>query len=146
MFSYLYVTPQSGFTSFGLLVLRIVVGGAFIIYGQEKAFSPMGWLDAFGVHGVPPVFQLIAFLTELIGGGLIVLGLLTPLVALLIVIDMLTAIFTFLIPHGVTEWISAAKPLTLEKNIFYIASMVLFITTGAGRYSIDALIARRQIS
>lgn len=144
MMRILNTSPSTSSVGSGLLVLRVVVGGAFILYGQEKMFSPAGWLDAFGVHGIAPAFQLLAFLTELVGGAFLVVGFLTPVAAVLIAFDMLTAIVVFLVPHGATSWIDPTKPLTLEKNVFYIAAMLLFVSAGAGRFSIDALLQRRN--
>ncbi|HEX4224969.1 MAG TPA: DoxX family protein [Pseudonocardiaceae bacterium] len=78
-----------GGADFGLLVLRIVVGGTFGIYGLQhlfRLFNGAG-IDAFakflqttGYH-YPTVMAWVGGGAELVGGALLVLGLFTPAAA-----------------------------------------------------------------
>ena len=78
-----------GGADFGLLVLRIVIGGTFGVYGLQHLFRLFhgSGLDAFakflqttGYH-YPTVMAWVGGGAELVGGALLVLGLFTPAAA-----------------------------------------------------------------
>ena len=131
--------------SSGLLVLRIVLGLAFVQYGLAKAAHPFGWAASIGLPGLPPLVQVLVVVAELGGGLLLLFGALTPVAASLIALDMLGAVLTFVLPHGGMVWISTAPRLTLEKNLIYGAAAVTLILAGPGLYSIDALLTRARM-
>ncbi|MFD4674700.1 DoxX family protein [Lentzea sp. NPDC058450] len=73
----------------GLLGLRAVLGGIFLLHGLQKVFGLFGGpgingfaqsLEKMG-YREPTVLAWVTGVTELAGGGLIVLGLFTPLAA-----------------------------------------------------------------
>lgn len=74
-------------TDLGLLVLRLVLGGAFIAHGCQKLFGLFGGPGIDGFAGAlrgfgyqqAGVLSLVTGVTELTGGSLVVLGLFTPL-------------------------------------------------------------------
>jgi putative oxidoreductase len=127
------------------LVLRIVLGLAFVQYGLTKAAHPFGWAASIGLPGLPPLVQALVAIAELGGGALLLLGALTPVAGLLVALDMLGAIITFVIPHGGMAWISATPRLTLEKNLIYGAAALTLVLTGPGAYSLDALLTRGRV-
>jgi putative oxidoreductase len=137
--------PITGRASVGLLVLRIVIGLAFIQYGLIKAAHPETWAAEVGMAGLPAFVQLLVLVAEFGGGLLLLFGALTPVAALLIALDMLGAIVTFVLPHHGMVWISSTPRLTFEKNLFYATAAVTLLLTGPGAYSIDALLTRDRI-
>ena len=56
-------TPVSA----GLLILRLVVGLAFVFHGYGKIQNPLGWMGPNA--SVPGLFQALAAVSEF-GGGL----------------------------------------------------------------------------
>ncbi|WP_329789460.1 DoxX family protein [Lentzea sp. DG1S-22] len=73
----------------GLLGLRAVLGGIFLLHGLQKVFGLFGGpgingfaqsLEKMG-YREPVVLAWVTGITELAGGGLLVLGLFTPLAA-----------------------------------------------------------------
>ncbi|MEU7477592.1 DoxX family protein [Lentzea sp. NPDC042327] len=73
----------------GLLGLRAVLGGIFVLHGLQKVFGLFGGpgitgfaqsLEKMG-YREPVVLAWVTGVTELAGGGLLVLGLFTPLAA-----------------------------------------------------------------
>jgi putative oxidoreductase len=127
----------------GLLLIRLVVGLLLVGHGAQKLFGWFGgygpkgtggWMESIGIK--PGVFMAVsAGLMELLGGALFALGLLTPLAALLITVTMLGAIFKVHGPNGI--WATANG---YEYPLVLIAVVIGIALTGAGSYSIDALL------
>ena len=140
---FLVPPPHSGRVSIGLLILRVVLGLAFIQYGLTKIGHPLSWADPLGI-GLPPFLQILVPIAELGGGILLVFGALTPIAAIGIAIDMLCAVVLCILPHGCGVWISTTPRVTFEKNIFYEAAALALLFCGPGAYSIDAMIARNS--
>jgi putative oxidoreductase len=125
--------------SYGLLLLRVVVGGTMFAHGAQKLF---GWFGGPGPKGVagffgqlgfraPIVIAIFAGLAE-VGGLLFAIGFVTPLAALGIVVVMLNAIATVHWPKGFFN--SAGG---YEFNLTLLAVAVAVAATGPGRFSID---------
>ncbi|MCF2716852.1 DoxX family protein [Paenibacillus sp. UKAQ_18] len=127
----------------GLLLIRLVVGLLLVGHGAQKLFGWFGgygpkgtggWMESIGIK--PGVLMAVsAGLMELLGGALFTLGLLTPLAALLITVTMLGAIFKVHGPNGI--WATANG---YEYPLVLIAVVIGIALTGAGSYSIDALL------
>ncbi len=126
----------------GLALIRVVAGIVFAAHGGQKlfVFGLDGVTGAFTQMGVPLAALVgpgVAFL-EFFGGIALIVGLLTRFVGLGFAITMLSALFLvhakagFFMPNGY-EFV-----LTL-----FGAAAALAIA-GAGRYSIDALLAARS--
>jgi putative oxidoreductase len=130
----------------GLLLLRVVVGALFVGHGVQKLF---GW---FGGDGMAAFTQSLAKLgiqpapfwayfeagTELVGGLLLILGLLTPLAAAALIGDMLVA--TFKVHAGKGLW---AQQGGFEYNLVLIALLVAVGLIGPGMNSLDRHVGLR---
>jgi len=123
----------------GLAVLRVAVATIFIRHGAQKlfVFGFAGVTGAFTHMGVPfpgLMGPLIGVL-EFFGGIALVIGLLTRLVALGLVFDMLGAILLVQLKRGFSGF---------ELEFLLLGSSLALVLTGAGGFSVDALIAGRQ--
>lgn len=129
--------------SVGLLVIRLVIGLAFIGHGAQKLFGWFGgygpkgtggWMESIGIK--PGVAMAVAAgLMEFVGGALFAAGLLTPLGAALIVFAMLGAIVKVHAPNGFWNTSNGYEfPLTL------LVVAVGVALTGPGAISLDALL------
>jgi putative oxidoreductase len=127
----------------GLLIIRLVVGLLFVAHGTQKLF---GWFGGYGIKGTGGWFEsigvkpgatmaVLAGLTELGGGLLFALGLVTPLAAVLIIIPMLVAIAKV---HGANGLWATANGY--ELNLLYIVIALGVALIGAGSYSLDAIL------
>ena len=125
----------------GLLIIRLVVGLLFVGHGAQKLF---GWFGGYGIKGTGGWFEsigikpgvtmaLLAGLTELIGGILFTVGLLTPLAGIMIAGTMVMAIVKVHAPNGL--W---ATENGYEYNLILIAVTIGVALTGAGQYALDA--------
>lgn len=140
--SSLFNSPTQRQMDIGLTILRLVLGAIFIAHGGQKLFvyGFAGVAGAFGQMGVPaagfvgPAIALIEFF----GGIALALGLLTRLAALGIAATMIGAIFLVHLPAGFFA------PNGIEFPLALLGAAATLVITGAGKYSLDGLINRRQ--
>jgi putative oxidoreductase len=126
--------------SFGVLLLRLVVGGLFIGHGTQKLF---GWFDGPGREGTtafmnslgypnPRRMAVLAGGTEAVAGLLLVVGLFTPVAGAMIVGVMINAIVTVHKSNG--PWNSDGG---YEYNLVLGTTGAMFGFVGAGAASLD---------
>jgi putative oxidoreductase len=125
--------------SLGLAALRLAVATIFIKHGAQKlfVFGFAGVTGAFTQMGVPfpGVTGPFIALLEFFGGIALVIGLLTRLIALGFVCDMLGAILLVQLKNGFSRY---------ELEFLLLASSLALFLMGAGGFSVDALLARRN--
>lgn len=121
-----------------LAVFRIVAAGIFIISGTMKLFN-FPPLPA----GVPPITTFsepwFAGVLETYGGPLILIGLFTRPVAFILAGEMAVAYFQFAFP--MSYWPTANMGIPA---ILYCFFFLYLVFSGAGAWSVDAMIARRR--
>src|SRR5919204_2108695 len=125
--------------SYGLLLLRVVVGGTVFAHGAKKLF---GWFGGHGLRGTAGFFEslgwrlplLMAFMAGLgeTSGLAFAAGFLTPLAALGIAVVMLNAIF---VVHWKNGFFNGDGGLEFPFSLATVAVAVAAI--GPGRFSID---------
>ncbi|MFI5937496.1 DoxX family protein [Actinoplanes sp. NPDC051494] len=125
-----------------ILVTRVAVGIVFIAHGWQKVdeWGLDGTSAAFDQMGVPlPTLSAwFAAIVELVGGAALVLGAAVPVVALLLAVDMLGA---FIIVHAGNGVFVSGNGFELVLTL--TAATLLFAVLGAGKYSVDHLVAPR---
>ncbi|WP_131742479.1 DoxX family protein [Actinomadura roseirufa] len=125
----------------GLLIGRLALGVIFIAHGWQK-LSDLGhsnvtkMFDAMGVP-MPGVSATYATWVELIGGAALLAGVLVPVAGLLLVADM----------AGAFWFVHVDKGLFADKGGYELvlalgAASLLLVLTGAGRFSLDAVLFR----
>jgi putative oxidoreductase len=132
-------SPSPRQLSLGLAALRLAVATIFIRHGAQKLFvyGFAGVSGAFTQMGVPfpGVTGPFIALLEFFGGIALVIGFLTRLIALGLVFDMLVAILLVQLKRGFSGY---------ELEFLLLGSSVALAFTGAGRFSVDALLAGRR--
>jgi putative oxidoreductase len=122
----------------GLLMLRLGVGLFMLIgHGWGKLIGFPQLLDRFpDPIGLGPGLSLVlAVFAEVVCSVLLVLGLGTRLAAVPLLITMVVAAF---IIHADDPWVKQ------ELALMYAIPYFSLIFTGAGRFSLDELIANRR--
>jgi putative oxidoreductase len=114
-------------------VLRIVAAFIFILSGTMKLFAfPAGVPPDGGT--VPLLSQMgIGAILEVVGGGLLLLGLFTRPVAFVLSGEMAVAYFQFHYPQGFWPTMNGGIPAVL-----YCFIWLYFSAAGAGPWSLDA--------
>jgi putative oxidoreductase len=124
---------------FTALVGRVVLGAIMIAHGWGKVI-PRGSLYNFAhtvAHlGLPYWLGYVAAFTEFFGGIALILGLLTPIAALGIAIEMAVAIMKVDLRHGLTGPQGYEFPLSL------LALALMILADGPGHLAVDRLLLR----
>lgn len=120
----------------GLLVLRLGIGAAFVLYGYPKMLGgPAGWEKLGGAMGVfhikayPMFWGFAAAFAEFGGGILLILGLFFRPAALLMLCTMTVAAATHLAAGD--EIFKVLHPIELGVVFFAL------LFEGPGRFSVD---------
>lgn len=145
---------QDFMRSIGLLILRVGIGGYMLTHGWGKLQMVLaGGFDQFGdpIGLGNRASLLLVMFAEFVCALLVVLGLATRFAAVPLVVTMAVAV---LVAHGNDPWSmeTAARRFmagesqswaSREPALMYLIPFLALIFTGAGRFSIDALIAPR---
>jgi putative oxidoreductase len=122
-----------------LLLLRCGLAVVFLFHGYPKFFGKTAvFVSTFQRIGLPGFLVYVAGAIEVVGGLMVLVGLYTPVAALLLVLDMAVAIWKYNFSEGLYAVPEYELPLVLG-----LAALTL-ATTGAGPFSLDYLIHRRK--
>jgi putative oxidoreductase len=122
-----------------LLLLRCGLALVFVYHGYPKLFGDSArFVESFQAIGLPAYFVYVAGAIELFGGVALALGLLTPIAALLLFLDMGAAMWKYNLSEGIYAVREYELPLILG-----LASLVM-AATGGGPISLDRLIFSRK--
>lgn len=128
------------------LVLRVPVGIIFAAHGAQKLFA---WFGGYGLEGtggwmesigLAPGFlmALLAGSAEFFGGLALVLGVLTRPAAAALAVTMLVAIFSVHFANGLFMANNG-----YEFGLALLAASVSLVFSGAGKASLDNLLAKK---
>jgi putative oxidoreductase len=119
-----------------LSLLRIVVGLLFMEHGLMKIFhfpAPQP-----GAPDPLPTMLLVAGWIEIVGGGLVALGLFTRAAAFICSGEMAAAYFMAHAPHGPYPALNMGEAAVLYCFVFFY-----LVFAGGGIWSLDAVVRKR---
>jgi putative oxidoreductase len=123
-----------------LLLVRLGLGGVLMAHGWQKLDEQTleGTAAGFDAMGIPFAEAAAHYATwvELVGGGLLIVGFLTPFVGLLVIGDMAGA---FWYAHRDAGVFASEGGWELVTMIALLA--LTLVASGAGRLSLDGFIA-----
>lgn len=132
----LYCDTVGWLGSVGLLLVRLVMGIAFILHGWPKIQNPFEWMGPDA--SMPAILLALAALAEFGGGIALILGFFTRLGSLGIAAVMVVAIGVVHVPQG-HPFVSQGGH-SWELAAIYLACAILLLLLGPGRYSLDAVV------
>jgi putative oxidoreductase len=121
-----------------LLLIRLVVGAAFMMHGWGKIQSPFSWMPPGSP--VPGFFQFLAAISEFGGGLSLILGLLARLGSLGIVFTMMVAasMHAFVFHDPFVNMTGQGG--SFELPLVYLSIAIYVVVSGPGRFSLDSKI------
>lgn len=133
------------------LILRLTLGLVMFPHGAQKL---LGWYGGFGFSGTMGFFTetmhlpwLVAFLViigESFGSVALLAGLLTRFTAASLAVIMVGAIVTTHLTHGFfMNWFGKQAGEGYEYHLLVIGIGLALLVTGAGKWSVDKVIAER---
>src|SRR5205814_9889346 len=153
-FDWFFKPPVDGPAA--IILLRLMAGSVFLWEGVMKFVFPNQGVGRFTKLGFPaPHFMATADAwLEIIGGALLILGLLTRPIALLFIIEMLVAMAATKIPMYLGTSPLPLPPVPpqvgfwavlheIRSEYAQLVSCAFLLLAGPGRWSIDALLAKR---
>lgn len=138
--------------SFAPLIARLTLGLVMFPHGAQKA---LGWFGGYGFNGtvgfftgtmhIPILFAVLAIVAEFAGSLGLIFGFLSRIAAFGIATNMVVAILTVHAANGFfMNWYGTQKGEGFEYHLLAIGLALIVIVSGAGKYSIDSLIANRS--
>jgi putative oxidoreductase len=117
------------------LLLRVTVGGLMIFHGISKLTNGIPWLaGAVTGAGLPEFVKYGVYLGEVVGPLLLISGYQTRIGALLVVVDMLFAVF---LAHRQQIFsLNQGGGWAIELPAFYLLISLAVFFAGAGRFKV----------
>lgn len=132
-------------TDLALLIARAALGIILIAHGWQKfdEWTIAGTGAAFDGMGIPLPEAAAVFVTgaELIGGAALVVGLFTPIAAVINIVGMLGALFLVHLEAGIF-----VDEGGYELVLAIFAGLIILAFSGAGRFSADRIFSRSVTS
>ena len=133
------------------LLARLTLGLVMFPHGAQKA---LGWFGGYGFSGtmgfftgtmhIPALFAFLEILAEFAGSLALIAGLFSRVAALGIASVMAVAVLTTHLPNGFfMNWFGNQKGEGFEYHLLALGLALIVFIYGAGKASLDALIARR---
>jgi putative oxidoreductase len=151
----LKLSTESPWRQWAPLPLRLVIGYGFVAHGWAKlSRGPEGFARLLAQIGapVPEVTAWVSTFTEILGGLTLLAGAFVALVSVPLIVMMLVALFTVHLRYGFSAINTIGLtpdgpqfgPPGIEVNLLYIAGLLALGLGGAGPFSIDKLLARKE--
>lgn len=128
------------FQSVSLLIARLLIAYGFYepAMNKWKDIQSVGyWFESLNIP-FPFINAYLAATTEMVGVVFLSLGLLTRYISIPLIVVMIVAIFTVHLPNGFS-----AGDNGFEIPLYYMVFLMIFVSFGAGKISIDQMFKKR---
>lgn len=124
------------------LMLRVILGISFFVHGLVKfqggIENTVGWFDSIGIPGV---LAYVVAIIEMVGGFALIIGLGTRIVAALISLVMIGAIFTAKLSVG---FLGDGQTAGYELDLAFLAIALFLAINGSKMLAVDQLIFNKS--
>lgn len=138
----------SGSSRLAPLFLRVAAGATFMVHGYEKCVTKdiQEFVNFTASFGLPynDILAQVAAWGELVGGGMLILGLATRLAALVNLGTMAVAIWFVHLGADRLEGLKNLKEYEFPLALLAICMALVF--TGGGALSVDSFVAGKKSS
>jgi putative oxidoreductase len=119
----------------GLLILRLFVGGIFIVHGVQKLLHIEDTINFFSQINIPAFFAWLVAIVETVGGIALVIGMFVQYASILLSIILLVAIVK-------VKWVFGGDTLlgkfaAGEIDLALLGACLALVFTGAGKLSLS---------
>ena len=136
------------YPGWGLAVLRVTIGGIFLVHGWYKLFGwGVGEFAGFLAGARFPAAGALAWLVTLVeffGGLMLIIGWLTRWAAIPLFVEILTAMLAVQFENGFFV-LPPAGVGGYEYNLALLGALGCMILAGGGRLSMDDWFVRRVV-
>lgn len=136
-----FVAPFASDSDYVAVLIRLVLGVALVKHGYPKAKG--GWKQGgqwMRSVGVPSVTAIFATIIEFLGGALLIVGLIVPVVSAFIVLQFASITLVKKSKmHAVFMSGGKGEP-SYEIDVLYLALGLVLIVLGGGALSLDKLL------
>ncbi|WP_420792889.1 DoxX family protein [Lentisphaera profundi] len=133
------------------VTIRTMAGIVMFAHGAQKLF---GWFGGYGFEGtmkfmtegagLPALIAFLVIIGESIGSLMLVAGIATRFVAASQAIIMFGALKMHLGNGFFINWFGNQSGEGIEYHLLYIGMMFSLLISGAGKFSLDAFLRKRQ--
>lgn len=124
-------------TDMGKLILRLTLGVLLLLHGISKLKHGVGFIGpSLTAHGLPAEISYLAYVGEVLAPIMLIVGFWTRPAALIVVVNMIFAIF--LMHMSQLGELSKSGGWALELQAFYLFSALSVALLGAGRFSVGS--------
>ena len=131
-------------------ILRLTLGIMILPHGLQKTFGLFGGYGFSGTMGfftekmgIPWIFAALAIAAEFLGGLGLIVGLGTRIAAFGVGMTMLVAVLTSHLQNGFfMNWTGQQQGEGFEFHLLAIGIAVVLVLRGAGKFSLDRLLAK----
>ncbi|MGI0078210.1 MAG: DoxX family protein [Nitrososphaerales archaeon] len=135
----LLLEPLLPYTAYLALVLRVWVGANMITHARPKLGAgtkgTIRWIKSLGL---PAGAAYLAIILELFGGIFLMIGLIVPIVALFIAIEMIAN--SLMKKYKMKAGYIVTGKASYEIDVLYLMLSIVLIVLGSGAASLDGLI------
>ena len=120
---------------FGRLLLRLAVGGLLLLHGLYKLRHGVGFVsEQVAAHGLPAATAYLVYVGEVIAPIFVLLGFMTRPAAVVMAINMATAVW---LSHSHQLWgLTKSGGYSLELQTLFFCGALAIACLGTGRYAV----------
>lgn len=135
---------KNNLNEWSLALLRVVLGVILAYHGYLKLFVPGGFkgtVEFFASVGIPlaSYSALAASAAEFAGGIFLILGIFTRWTTLVLIFEMLVALFTVHIKNGLL-----VSKGGYEFVLLILASLIVLLSNGPGALSLGKMMSKNK--